>query len=94
MKAENLIGRKYRFYGRVQGVNFRYTTLRISDNFKVTGYVKNIEDGSVELLCFGEKTEVEQFIDSVRNHFKENITSLKCEEVEYSENYKKFAIEY
>lgn len=88
------IGRKYKFFGRVQGVNFRFTTLQISKNFPVTGYVKNLDDGSVELLVYGKKEDVEDFVDDVRNYFKRNITNFTVEEVPYSTAYTKFSIEY
>lgn len=93
MNAENLIRKKYRFYGIVQGVNFRSTTISISRNFKVTGYVKNMEDGSVELLAIGEVEEVEKFIEVIKNHFKQNIVNCVSEEVKYSDSYTKFIIE-
>lgn len=94
MKEVRPIGRKYKFYGRVQGVNFRFTTLQISKNFKVSGYVKNLDDGSVELLVFGNKDEIEKFVSKIREYFKYNITNLTVEEVEFSAEYDKFSIEY
>ena len=53
------------FKGHVQGVGFRYTVQRISRQFPVTGYVRNLDDGSVELLAEGEPTIIEQFIDTI-----------------------------
>jgi acylphosphatase len=40
--------RTVRFSGMVQGVGFRYTACRIAGRYDVTGYVKNLHDGSVE----------------------------------------------
>ncbi len=46
---------RVRFYGRVQGVGFRYTTYRLAREMGVRGYVKNLEDGSVEGVFTGKR---------------------------------------
>lgn len=54
------------FQGRVQGVGFRYTTASVAAGFRVTGYVKNLPDGDVELLAEGEEAEVNAFLAALR----------------------------
>lgn len=49
------------YTGRVQGVGFRYTTKTVACGFDVTGEVRNLSDGRVELLAEGERTELEEF---------------------------------
>ena len=49
------------FSGRVQGIGFRYTVKQTSLGFEVTGWVKNLADGRVELLVEGERGELEAF---------------------------------
>lgn len=46
-------------HGRVQGVGFRYSTIAQARRFKVTGYVKNLSDGSVEVVAEGEKQDID-----------------------------------
>ena len=53
------------FSGRVQGVGFRYTVRMLSLEFDVTGWVKNLEDGRVEMLVEGERSELEAFQASI-----------------------------
>jgi acylphosphatase len=53
------------FSGRVQGVGFRYQTLQVAKGFEVTGYVKNLADGRVQLEAGGEQREVEDFVAEV-----------------------------
>ena len=45
----------YRFHvrGRVQGVGYRYYVLREAEGRQVTGYVRNLADGSVEVVAEG-----------------------------------------
>lgn len=48
--------------GRVQGVGFRYHVSHRARHIGVTGYVRNLWDGSVEIVAEGDKTLVEQFL--------------------------------
>jgi acylphosphatase len=55
------------FYeGRVQGVGFRYTVKTLAHGFDVTGWVRNLADGRVELQAAGDKEEVEGFLTAIR----------------------------
>ena len=56
------------FYsGRVQGVGFRYTVKSVVPGFEVTGVVRNLLDGRVELMAEGMKSELEAFLQAVRD---------------------------
>ena len=54
------------YEGKVQGVGFRASVLSLAKGFEVTGWVKNLPDGRVELLVSGEKAEVEEFLQGIR----------------------------
>jgi len=55
------------FSGHVQGVGFRYTVQRLALGFDVTGSVKNLSDGRVEMLIEGERGELEAFQAAIPN---------------------------
>jgi acylphosphatase len=67
------------FYsGRVQGVGFRYTTKQLAAGFDVTGWVRNLPDGRVELLVIADDAaEVDAFLTELQensvlaNHIRE-----------------------
>jgi acylphosphatase len=54
------------FYeGRVQGVGFRFTVRHIAKGFDLTGWVRNLPDGRVELQVSGDEEEVRAFLDQI-----------------------------
>ena len=54
------------FYeGNVQGVGFRYSVRQIAKGFDITGSVRNLRDGRVELLATGEEEEVRAFLEAI-----------------------------
>lgn len=56
-----MIARKFLISGQVQGVGYRYFAQRSSAKHQVRGYVKNLEDGRVEVLVEGNEKSVEAF---------------------------------
>jgi acylphosphatase len=60
-----MIGRNVFYEGRVQGVGFRFTVKALARGYEVLGWVRNLEDGRVELQVTGEREEVEAFLEAV-----------------------------
>ena len=58
---------KVLYSGHVQGVGFRYTARTAALGFEVTGAVRNLPDGRVELVAEGERAELEAFREAVRD---------------------------
>jgi acylphosphatase len=55
------------FYaGRVQGVGFRYSVRTCATGFEVTGLIRNLDDGRVELVAEGVRAELDGFLEAVR----------------------------
>ena len=54
------------YTGRVQGVGFRYTTKQIASGYEVTGSVRNLPDGRVELKAMSfELEELDAFLTAI-----------------------------
>lgn len=55
------------YSGQVQGVGFRYTAMRVAAGFEVTGTVRNLPDGRVELVAEGGTEELNAFRQAIRD---------------------------
>jgi acylphosphatase len=53
------------FSGDVQGVGFRYTAHNIASRHAVTGFVRNLPDGRVELMLEGEEEEMDRVVQEI-----------------------------
>ena len=54
------------FSGRVQGIGFRYTARRVAGQYSLTGFVRNLDDGRVELIAEGSPPDLETFLAELR----------------------------
>jgi acylphosphatase len=52
--------------GSVQGVSFRWWTKRVAMKLGIVGWVKNLEDGRVEIIAEAEKERLESLIDMLK----------------------------
>ena len=52
--------------GRVQGVFFRDNTAKFAHECNLTGFVRNISDGSVEIIAEGNKWDIDKLINWCR----------------------------
>ena len=56
---------RVRFYGRVQGVGFRYTAYHIAQSLGLTGWVQNEYDGTVLCEVQGERIDIDSFLGKI-----------------------------
>ena len=67
--------------GRVQGVFFRDSTRQQASSLNITGYAKNLPDGSVEVLACGNKTDIKSLKDWLKQGPPaSHVDALVCEE--------------
>jgi acylphosphatase len=91
---DGTVGRLVHYSGRVQGVGFRATVADIARDYPVTGWVKNLDDGRVQLLVEGPEEDVKKFLAAVRERWKKNIEKETADEKKPSGEYKTFSIRY
>ena len=68
-----MIQRTSLFAGNVQGVGFRYTAQHVAKGFALTGFVRNLPDGRVELVAEGEAQEMDAFLEALGERMEGNI---------------------
>ncbi len=92
--ASNEIFRRYLVVGRVQGVGFRWYVEREARLIGVGGWVRNCDDGAVEVLASGTNAQLGSLYDKL----KEGPRAARIDEVEVEDaapfsGYKTFQIE-
>jgi acylphosphatase len=71
------------YSGHVQGVGFRYTVRSVATGFEITGAVRNLPNGQVELVAEGPGGELEAFRQAIRDEGLEHF--IDNEDVSWSE---------
>ncbi|MFH1406911.1 MAG: acylphosphatase [Candidatus Omnitrophota bacterium] len=83
------------FYdGNVQGVGFRFTAVDIAQQLGLAGWVRNLHDGRVEVICEGEEDLLKKFLAHIKDSMRGYI---QREDVEFSDatgEYKDFRISW
>ncbi|MEO1999328.1 MAG: acylphosphatase [Planctomycetaceae bacterium] len=82
------------YTGRVQGVGFRWTTRSIARRFPVTGTVRNLPDGTVELVAQGPATAVADFLAAVAERMGEQIHGTESARITPPEAFTRFEIRH
>lgn len=76
-----IVRKHYIFYGRVQGVGFRFTAYRKAIDFGLTGWVQNMMDGTVEVCFQGENNLIDRLVNELQNGHFIRIDSMKVEDI-------------
>ncbi|WP_058307640.1 acylphosphatase [Gracilibacillus massiliensis] len=82
--------------GRVQGVGFRSFTQQAAVENDIVGWVRNLNDGAVEVDAVGEDKKVDHFIKKVKKgpSFFAKVKNIEVTECEEDHDYQKFEIVY
>ena len=86
------VARRVIYFGRVQGVGFRATVLSVAQNHQVAGYVRNLSDGTVELVVTGSVAAVEGLLMAVADRLSRYIVDTQVEEITGEMSLKGFEI--
>jgi acylphosphatase len=82
------------FSGEVQGVGFRYTANRIAGRYNVSGYVRNLFDGTVEMFVQGPGPDVDGCIQDIQDAFAGYVRDTRIEEAPYDLRLRSFRITF
>ncbi|MEE9603301.1 MAG: acylphosphatase [Thermoguttaceae bacterium] len=90
----SLENREIYYRGRVQGIGFRFTVRMIAARFAVSGFVKNLPDGRVQLVVEGETGELQQFLDAISAEMGRYISDSKQQITPASGRFDAFEIRF
>ena len=89
MAAKHII-----FTGTVQGVGFRFTAHRIANRHDLTGFVRNLPNGNVEMLAQGQSEDIDNCIQDIKESFGGYIRETQIEEIPPDPRYTNFKITF
>lgn len=89
---EKLYRYKFQFFGRVQGVGFRYTCYHAANSVGATGWVKNEWDGSVLMEIQGTQAQIGQVLKMLGNGMFIEIDRTEKTELAVRENEGSFSV--
>ena len=89
-----MIRKRLQFYGRVQGVGFRYTAIRAANGLGVAGWVRNERDGSVTIEAQGSEAAIERLIATINNGSYIHIDNIVKTDLSIIEGDKGFEVRY
>lgn len=84
--------RYYHFYGRVQGVGFRYRAQQAASSLGVTGWVTNLYDGSVEMEAQGKEEDLDQLVRMIQGSPYVDVKDMVVKETGEIERERSFKI--
>ncbi len=75
------IRRHYVFFGYVQGVGFRFRAYRAAESRGITGWVRNCDDGTVEMEAEGIKEDLDDMLTILEKNKWALIESVRVREI-------------
>ncbi len=87
------------FIGRVQGVGFRYTVHRMAHRHRLTGFVRNLPDGTVEMFAQGPAQDIDDCLQDIKDYFGDYLfgdylRETRIQEIPTDPKYKDFRITF
>lgn len=82
------------FRGHVQGVGFRYTVHNLAIRHDVVGYVRNMDDGGVELVVEGPCCEIKAFLEDIQSKMCDCISEMDIQASDPSGKFDRFCIKH
>jgi acylphosphatase len=64
------------YSGSVQGVGFRFACERAASSSGLNGWVRNMDDGRVEIVCEGREADIKEFLEKIYSIFNTSIRDI------------------
>ena len=91
----NLTAKHIFVKGKVQGVFFRKNAKRFAEESDITGWVKNTDEGHVEILAQGNEDAIKKFITWCKEGPpRADVKDVELKDAEVNDNVKNFSIKY
>ena len=95
LDIENAVRKTITVSGRVQGVGFRFFTQQTALNLRITGWVKNQNDGSVTMEVQGTPQQLDALITRLKKgNGYSKVVQMKIEDIEVEKGEDRFGIRY
>jgi acylphosphatase len=82
------------YFGRVQGVGFRFTAQRIAEELGLCGWVSNLDDGSVEICAEGDEGVLNDFLTQINSAFNSYIKDKQVNWKPAAGEFRDFSIKF
>jgi len=82
------------YSGYVQGVGFRFTARSTAAGYAITGYVRNLPDGRVEVVAEGERAEVEAFLGELASVMGQYVDKAQANWTEGTGEFRGFTVRF
>ena len=69
------------FYGYVQGIGFRWKARHTAERFGISGWVRNMDDGSVEMEAEGTRRDIEALTEALEDHSWGSVERIESEDI-------------
>lgn len=89
-----MIRRHFYFEGQVQGVGFRYRSAWLAGQLQLTGWVRNLSDGRVEMEAQGPPKDLDRMLVWLKNERFIKIRRVEVTEISIVEKEEKFQVKY
>ena len=89
-----MVRKHFFFSGRVQGVGFRYQSAYYARRLGLTGWVRNLSDGRVEMEVQGKESVIAQLVLELQNTSYIRIERVVCENLPLKEGEDKFSTRF
>jgi acylphosphatase len=89
-----MVRKQLQFYGRVQGVGFRYHATHAARGLGLTGWVRNEYDGSVMMEVQGPEELIDRMILTLQQDSYINILQIEVKDLPVREDEYGFGVDY